>query len=256
MINIIFYFLAEHHWRFIRQIINQWSNQRIIFSVDCKNMHNINTTTRFYSLQGMLCRIIFSSSRVNHKLHENTGVVEHSQNCIPFSLVLHPVHLLHPCIDSYVSVGLSWRKKRTGSVHGESEAALSTPGAPPCDCFFRNGGKSFASFDWLRRSFTRNLNHTTKAYSPGIILPNLFAPARTHKRASHLIFSTITKVGECLLRKTLALRSFHTSKTARRVREANALQWGEGPATKSDHHSLMPRPAHCLGATREAQANP
>jgi hypothetical protein len=103
----------------------------------------------------------------------------------------------------------------------------------------------------LIRLIKKKFYKKIKRYNKGLLsrhnITQPLRPDRTHKRASHLIFSTITKVGECLLRKTLALRSFHTSKTVRMVREAKALRWGERPATKSDHHSLMPRPPHCLG---------
>jgi hypothetical protein len=66
--------------------------------------------------------------------------------------------------------------------------------------------------------------YTTKAYSPGMILPNFLAPAITHKRASFLILSTITKEGDALLLKTLAFLSFQISDTVSKVREAKALR--------------------------------
>jgi hypothetical protein len=86
-----------------------------------------------------------------------------------------------------------------------------------------------------------------KAYSPGSKSPDLLAPANTHNLASSLILSTITNVGECLFRKTLAFLSFQSSQTVSKVREANALRWGVGPSAKLLHHSLMLRSDHNLG---------
>jgi hypothetical protein len=44
--------------------------------------------------------------------------------------------------------------------------------------------------------------------------PKFLAPTYTYKRASHLIFSRITKVGELLFLKTLAFLSFQISQTS------------------------------------------
>jgi hypothetical protein len=50
--------------------------------------------------------------------------------------------------------------------------------------------------------------------------PKFLAPAYTHKRASHLIFSRITKVRELLFLKTLAFLSFQISQTVSKSRDA------------------------------------
>jgi hypothetical protein len=86
----------------------------------------------------------------------------------------------------------------------------------------------------------------TKAYSPDIKRPNPFAPAMTHKRASHLILSTITKVGDSLLWKTLEFLSFQISQTVRSASEAMPFWWGDAPSAINDYHSFKGRPAHCL----------
>jgi hypothetical protein len=73
--------------------------------------------------------------------------------------------------------------------------------------------------------------------------PNFLAPAYTHKRASHLIFSRITKVGELLFSKTLAFLSFQISQTVSKTRNAKALRCGEEPEASWLHHSFVLRPA-------------
>jgi hypothetical protein len=44
-----------------------------------------------------------------------------------------------------------------------------------------------------------------------------------------------------------SILSFQISHMASKVRVANALRWGLAPEARRDHHSLMLRPAHCLG---------
>jgi hypothetical protein len=91
--------------------------------------------------------------------------------------------------------------------------------------------------------------NVTKAYSPGSNSPKRFAPASTQSPASPLILWSNTKVGVCLLRKTLDLRSFQISQTVSKVNKAKALRCVDGLSTKSAHQSLMARPAHYLGCT-------
>jgi hypothetical protein len=76
--------------------------------------------------------------------------------------------------------------------------------------FFLKRGQKLCHDRLIKKEFTRMFTQrkppVPKSYSPGIILPNFFAPASTQRRASALILSKITKEGDCLLRKTLALR--------------------------------------------------
>jgi hypothetical protein len=62
-----------------------------------------------------------------------------------------------------------------------------------------------------------------------------------------LILSTNTKVGDCLLRNTLAFLSFHISQTMSRDRDAKAFRWGEAPFSIEDDQSLILSPLHYLG---------
>jgi hypothetical protein len=68
--------------------------------------------------------------------------------------------------------------------------------------FFEKGAKALP-FRLNKREFTskKRITRTPHAYSPGIMVPNFFAPASTHKRVSALILSTIAKEGESLLWK-------------------------------------------------------
>jgi hypothetical protein len=100
----------------------------------------------------------------------------------------------------------------------------------------------------IKKRFYKNLKAQHKSLlSRHDTIPNFFAPANTHKRASLLILSRITKDGELLLRNTLAFLSFQISHTVSKVRVVNALRWGLTSEARRDHHSLTLRPAHCLG---------
>jgi hypothetical protein len=103
--------------------------------------------------------------------------------------------------------------------------------------------KKFNKDNGLQHDPTRH----TKAYSPGIILPNFLAPAKTQRRASNFILSRTTKEGELLFRNTLAFLSFQSSQTVSNMREDKALRCGEAPVARSFHHSSMLRAPHCLG---------
>jgi hypothetical protein len=113
--------------------------------------------------------------------------------------------------------------------------------------FFLTEGKKLCPIQLIKKSITKDTKVITKDYFPGMMLPKCLAHALTHNLASALILSIATWEGVCLLRKTLALRSFQIFHVIRRVSDDIAFLLGAVTPTNMCHQCSMERPSHCVG---------